>query len=137
RLALQRVLARFIERTADDPGGARGDPGPRPVEAAHRDLEAVALGADDVRLADLHLLEDHVGRVGAALPHLVFFLPDRQPRRLAIDHEAGDSLVARRPFRAREHRVEAANAAVGDPALLSGDAVVVADLLVAGLHPRH
>src|SRR5262249_30736424 len=131
-----RVLPRFLQRAANDPRGAGRDPGPRAIERAHRDLETVALGPDDGCLADLHLLEDDVGRVGAALPHLVLFLADRQPGRLPVDDEAGDPFVAGRPFFAREHGIEARDAAVRDPALLPGDDVVVAHLLVAGLHPR-
>ena len=88
-------------------------------------------------LADLHVLEDDVGGVGAALPHLVLFLPDRDARRVAVDHEAGDPLVARGALFAREDRIEAGHPPVGDPALLPGDDVVVADLLEARLHAGH
>jgi len=73
--------------------------------------------------------------VRAALPHLVLLLADGYAGRLPVHDEAGDALVAGGPLLAREHGVEAGDAAVGDPALLSGDHIVVTHLLVVALHP--
>ena len=97
-------------------------------------LKPVALGADERALRDLHVLEDHVGRVGARWPILFSFLPTDTPGVCRVDDEAGDALVAAVPSSRREHGVEAGDAAVGDPALLAVEHVVVAVLLVARLH---
>ena len=88
-------------------------------------------------LLQLHVLEDDVGGVRGPLAHLVLLLAHRHPGRLAVDHEAGDALVALGPLQAGEHGVEVGHAAVGDPALLSGQHEIVAHLAVAALHAGH
>src|SRR5262245_27722320 len=62
-LALEGVVAALLEGTADEAGGAGGDPRPRAVEGLHRDLEAAVLGAEELALGDHDLLEQDVGGV--------------------------------------------------------------------------
>jgi hypothetical protein len=53
-------------------------------------------------------------------------LGDAEARRVCIDHEGRQALGARRLARAREHDVEASDAAVRDPRLLAVEDVMIA-----------
>src|SRR5436190_13323209 len=68
-----------LERRAGDADGARGGAGPRVVERAHGDLEAVALGAEPVAGGDAHVLKGDGRRLARALAELV---------EVALDHDA-------------------------------------------------
>src|SRR6266571_3628082 len=68
RLALARVLDRGVEACPDGPGRARGDRVAAVVEAAHRDLEAVALVADAIRLRNLDVAHEDRAYVARANP---------------------------------------------------------------------
>ena len=137
RLALERVLRALLERAPHDSGRACRDPRARAIERLHRDLEALALLADQVRLRQLDVLIDDVAGVRGALAHLVFLAADRDARQIARDDETGDPLVPILDVSGpREGGVPARLAAVGDPALLAVQDVVVADLANGGAHAR-
>src|SRR5262249_31401914 len=137
RLALERITAALVERALDDAGRARRDPRPRAVERLHRDLEAAALFAEQVLLRYAHVLEDDVVGQRRALAHLGFLLADLHAGRVHVDDERGDALVAQLRVQRRERRAEAGDAAVGDPALLPVQDVLVALLLDARAHAGH
>ena len=65
RLPLARVLDRALEARAHDAARARGDREAALVERVHRDLEALALLADQVLGRHLDVLEEELaGRAG-------------------------------------------------------------------------
>ena len=118
------------------PDGLRGDPRAAAVERAHRDIEAVALLAEPVRLGHADLVEGELGGRAAAQAHLVLDprhgeavgrdLDDERaeaamPGRFGIgdredDDEVGDRAVADEPLRAIDDVV----VAVADGARASG-----------------
>src|SRR5205085_6511312 len=125
-------------RAPHDPAGAGRDPGPAAVEGLHRDLEPLAFLAHEIRLGELDVLEDHVGSVARALPELVLLAAHRDAGSVAGHDEAGDPLVTvARLADAAEDRVPVRIAGVGDPALLAGHHVLVADLANRGAHAGH
>ena len=65
------VRRRDLERALGDPDGLGRDPRPAAVERAHREVEAVALGADAVRGRDADAVEGELGGRAAADAHLV------------------------------------------------------------------
>ena len=92
------VRGRDLEGTLGDPDGLRRDPRAAAVERAHREVEAVALGADPVRGRDPYAVESELGGRAAADPHLVLDAGDAEavapaPRRRSTRGADG----ARRP----------------------------------------
>ena len=71
-----------------------GSAGPREVERLHRDLEALALGAEPVRGRDDDVLERDGRRVGRPLAHLVEVLLDRDAGRVHRHDERREALGA-------------------------------------------
>ncbi len=117
------------------PDGHRRDPGTGAVEGHHRELEALVLLAEQVRLGHLGLVEDDRGGVRRSLAELVLLLVDRH-RVVAGDDEGGDPAVAGVLVGLRVDRVPVGVAAVGDEALGAVDHPLVADLLRRRLHSR-
>ncbi len=68
RLARLRVLERVVGRALGDAEGLRGDAGPGAVEDPHRELEALALLAEEVRGRDRAVVEDELAGRGARMP---------------------------------------------------------------------
>ena len=90
RLARPRVLERVVGRALGDPERLRGDTGPRAVEDPHRELEAFALLAEQVRGRDAAVVESELAGRGAGDAHLRL-----QPRHLeaggvGLDEEGRD-----------------------------------------------
>ena len=70
-----------VERALGDPDRLRGDPRPRAIERPHRELPALALVADPVRLRDEDVVEVELGGRAAADAHLVLESGDLEARR--------------------------------------------------------
>src|SRR5439155_900993 len=73
----------------------RADPGPRAVEHLHRDLEALALLADQVVGGDAAVVEEDLAGRRALDPHLRLDPPDLEAGRPRLDDEGRDAGVAR------------------------------------------
>ena len=110
-----RVRQRLVERAPREAERGGGDRRAKDVERAHRELEALALGAEQrvgrhAAAGELEARErmrrDHVDALG-----------DRQARRVGRHDERRDAARAGRVARAREHAVEIGDAAVRDPRL--------------------
>ena len=67
-----------LERALGDPDGLRGDPWSTAVERAHRQVEAVAFVADQVRRRNANASEGELGGRAAAETHLVLETGDRE-----------------------------------------------------------
>src|SRR5207342_2294189 len=106
---------------------AAAQPGAAAVEDAHRHFEALADRAEYVFRRHSHIDEGDGGGAGCADAHLVLVRAVADARPAGFDQERGDLALGR--VGAREHGIEAGDAAVGDPDLLAGErpaAVVVA-----------
>src|SRR4051812_11676532 len=130
-MAAQRVVEREVDRPLRDADALRRDAGPRAVERHHRDLEAVALGAEHVLRRHLDVLEARRAEVPARHPHRAQLL-DADAGRVAVDDERADALRAGRAGAGEDH-VDAADARVADEALLAVEHVDVAAALGARL----
>ena len=76
-LALARVGHRLVEDALRHAAGDRRDVQAAAVEHLHRGLEAQpGLATDDVRGRNMHVVEDHVAGLGAALAHLLVLLAE-------------------------------------------------------------
>src|SRR2546428_2246663 len=98
-----RVLTRPPETGADPAAGARRDREPALVEPVHRDLEALALLADEVLARHLDVLEEELARRARPDPELVLGLGRCEARPVLLEHEGRDPLVLRAWIRLREH----------------------------------
>jgi hypothetical protein len=87
------------------------------VEDRHRDLEALALLAEQVLGGDAHVGEADRGGRGRADAHLVLVRPMANAFPGRLDDERGN--LAARPVGAGEHGIQVGDAAVGDPDLLA------------------
>ena len=126
RLARLRVLERVVGRALRDPERLRGDARARAVEDPHRDLEALALLAEQVRGGDAAVVEGELagGRAGDA--HLRLQASDGEARRIRLDEERGDPRMPAVGVGLREDGVEVGDAGVGDEALAAVEDVLVA-----------
>ena len=109
------VRQRFVQRAAREPDRGGGDRCAKDVERAHRELEAVALAAEQrvrgkATCAELDAGERMRRDHGDALR-------DVHARRSGGYHERGNALGAGCGAGAREHAIEVGDAAVGDPRL--------------------
>src|ERR687885_93937 len=86
-------LERVVGRSLREPEALRGDPWTRAVEDAHRDLEAVALLAEEVRGGHAAVVEEHLAGGRSLDPHLRLDPPDLEPRRVRLDDEGADAGV--------------------------------------------
>src|SRR3546814_18795746 len=75
------------------------------IETAHQHADAAADRPHDVFGRDFAILEHQLGGVGAAHPHLVELLRDREALEPLFDQEGGDALRSRRAVRSEERRV--------------------------------
>jgi hypothetical protein len=82
----------------------------------HRDLEALALVADQVRRGDAYVVEEELPGGTSLDAHLLFELRDLHTPVL-LHHERGDAAVARAGIGLREHDVDVGDAGVRDPDL--------------------
>src|SRR5439155_20375453 len=130
RLARLRVLERVVRRALSEAEPLRADAGPRPVEHPHRDPEALALLAEEIRSRDAARVEEDLPGRRALDPHLRLDPPDLEPRGVGLDHEGRDARVAGLRFGLGEDDVDVGDAGVRDEALAA-----VQDVLVA-LTPR-
>src|SRR5262245_48157962 len=126
RLAALRVLERIVGRALREPEALRRDPGPRAVEDPPRDLEALALLAQQVVRRDAHVVEEDLAGRRALDAHLRLDAPDLEPGRVGFDDEGGDSRVAGLGIGLREDDVQARDAGVRDEALAAVQDVRVA-----------
>ena len=126
RLARLRVLERVVRRALCDPERLRGHAGARAVEDPHRDLEALTLGAEQVRDGDAAVVERQLAGRGPGDSHLRLEPRDREARRVTLDEEGRDAGVAGVWVGLREDGVEARDASVGDEALAAVEDVLVA-----------
>ena len=136
-LAILGVGDALVEAALHEPGGQRADVRAGLVEGLHRELEAFALGCEQVLLGHHHVLEVHDAGIAGALAQLVLVLVDLEPGRVAVDDEGRDALVALGRVAGGEDHEEAGEAGVGDPGLLPVEHVVVAALFEFGAHARH
>src|SRR5581483_5893044 len=81
RLARARVLEGVVGGALGEAEPLRADPRARAVEDAHRDLETVALLAEQVLGGDAAVVEEHLARRRALDPHLRLDPADRESRR--------------------------------------------------------
>ncbi len=84
-----QVLARVSTRDKGVQEQGRSGVAGAHVEGAHCELEALPLGADDVRLRDDDVLKVDQARVGAALAHVDQLAVDRDPGRVAVNAAVG------------------------------------------------
>ena len=121
--SLQRPVGRHLDRRlrgADHVGGVGNAALDQPFL---RDLEALPLLAEPVLDRDRRVVEvDLVGRVGADDRNAL----EADPRRVAVDDEAGDPAAFSLCAGAREKDAPVAIARVGDPHLRAVDDVAVA-----------
>ncbi len=96
-LALAGVGDGVVERALGEPGGDGGDAEPAGVEPGQRDLEPLALLAEQPVGVDPDVVEAH-GRGGAAgQAHLPLGRVGREALGVGGHEEAGDAVAARRP----------------------------------------
>src|SRR5581483_2810759 len=93
RLALARVLDRTLEARTDDAARTGGDREPSLVERVHRDLEPLALFADQVLGGHLDVLEKELAGRARPDPELVLGVRAREPFHAFLEHERADPLV--------------------------------------------
>jgi hypothetical protein len=107
RLALFHVGQRLVERALRAAERTGRDIDAAAVEPGHRDLEADALIAEPVGDRHAGILENHrAGRLRVPA-HLALVGAERQPRRVALDHQRRDAAgsVAAGPH---HHHIEVA-----------------------------
>ena len=126
RLPLARVLDRALEARADHAARARGDREAAVVERVHRDLEALALLADQVLGRHLDVLEEELARRARPDPELVLLVARREARHPLLEHERADALVRRGRIGLREDERVVGDGRVRDPVLLAVQDVRVA-----------
>ena len=130
RLALERVLGARVAAGADQPGRAGGHRVAALVEREHRDLEALALPADEVlgRHLDVVHLEE-AGVAGEDAP-LLRERAAREALERALDDEraepAGIALLLLLRVRPGEHEEVVGDVRQRDPHLLAGEDVAIA-----------
>ena len=106
-----------------------------PSRPGHRDLEADAFLAEPVGDRHARILEDHrAGRLRVPA-HLALIGAERQPRRVALDHQRRDAAgpVGAGPH---HHHIEIAPAGAGDELLLAVEHIMVAVAHRAGAQRR-
>ncbi len=137
-LPLVGVLHRRLQARPDDADRAGGDREPALVERVHRDLEALALCADQVLGRHLHVREEELA--GRARPDAQLVLDlaglDALPR--ALDDERRDAAVGGVGVGLGEDELVVGLGGVRDPVLLAVQqigAVGLADR--GGQHRRH
>ena len=137
RLALACVLDRPLEARPDDAARSCSDGEAALVEAVHRDLEPLALLADQVLGGHLDVLEEELaGRAGPDA-ELVLRLGRREAGRALLQDERRDALVLRGRVRLREDERVVGDGGVGDPVLLAVQDVDVALEAGGRLHRGH
>ena len=99
RVALLRVAHGLVERRAHHAERLGRDADAAGVEHAHRDLEALALGAQALFHRHPQVLERERDRVGAAQAHLVLGLADHEPGAPRSTMNARDARGCRPPCR--------------------------------------
>src|SRR5690606_23968276 len=95
QLAPAHVLDRLLQARRQAAADARGDLQARVLQRRHRDLEALALGADPVLVGDDAALEPQLADAERAHAELALLLGHREARRVALDDEPGDPARAR------------------------------------------
>ena len=135
-LARARVLDALLELPAHRRRGSRQDAAALPFHRALEDLGAAAFAAEAVGHRDAAVLEDSFRHRRRAQAHLVEIAADGQPRRLALDDEAGDAHGAERRIDRRVGDEEVGDRCVGDERLGAVEHVVVAVADGAGPHAR-
>ena len=85
------------------PTACAGDADPARLEVRERDPVALAFATEQARRGDTAVLEQDLCGVGGALAELVLDARDDVARRLRVDDEARDALLARGAVRDREH----------------------------------
>ena len=125
-LALLHVAGCEVERALGDAERLRADERPRAVERTHRVREPLTGLADEVLRRYCALVEDDLTRGRPSDAHLVLELRHREPGEVLLDDEAADPAVTGVGIGLGEHRVEVADARVGDPELAARQHVVVA-----------
>ena len=123
-LALAGARQRLVERAACESERGTGHRCAEDVEVAHRQLEALAFPAKEVRNGHAAILE-------AQCRHRVWrddvdSLRRRETRRIRVDDDRGDCLGAGLVAGARENDIEVGDAAIGDPGLGAVDDPLVA-----------
>lgn len=114
-----------LETSLRDAHGQRCDAYAPAVKGVHADLEPHPLAADDVLLRDVDILEHHLHAIVRALAHLVLVLGDRDPLRIALDQERGQTLVSERWIQGRDAVNDAGVRARGKEDLRAGDDIPI------------
>src|SRR5207302_9372883 len=138
-LSLARVFDRRVETRAHCARCAGGDGETPVVETAHRDLEAIALITDSVRLR--HLEVGHEDRADIARTYAQS-IPDRlrasrAAASLTVEHERGNAAPTRLGVGLGEDEQEVRGVGVGDPNLLPVPDIAVAVPARRPLHRGH
>jgi hypothetical protein len=88
--AFEQMVARRFEASSGAAERAGRDVEAPAVEPHHRDLKAVAFGAEPIGDRHTAILEDHHRRRLGVPAELFLLLAERQARRTLLDDEAGD-----------------------------------------------
>src|SRR5438552_641165 len=138
-LSLARVFDRRVETRAHCARCTGGDGETPVVETAHRDLEAIALITDSVRLR--HLEVGHEDRADVARTYAQSILDrlgaQRTAASLTVEHERGNAAPTRLGIGLGEDEQEVRGVGDGDPNLLPVQDVAVAVPARRRLHRRH
>ena len=118
-LALLGVADRVVQRRPGHADALRGDADPPALQRRERDLETLALGADALVVRHLHVVERQRAAIGGLLAQLVLDPGDAEARRVVVDDEAGDALLAGVRVGDCEQDRGLADAGVGDELLAS------------------
>src|SRR4029079_9193761 len=131
-LALLRVRHRRIEQALRDPDGMRRQTEAAHIERAERDLEALAVRADEVRRRHAHVVEVELRGRRSVQSHLLVVRTDLETLRVTLDHERGDALAALREIDVREDHEHVGDRSVRDERLRAIDDVRIAVALRDG-----
>src|SRR6185369_1649318 len=131
-LALANVGQDHVEARLHDPDLHPGEDGSLIVEAAHQNLDALVLRAEDVLWWDKAVVEDQLGGRRSTDAELVDLLADRESGHFLVDDEGGDPAAAFARLGIDDERVRLRS--VGDPELGAIETVAVAGLLGLELH---
>ncbi len=122
---LLRVGDRRVQRGLGYAQRLRGDADPPAIEGLHRDLEAVALPAQQRVLRDTAVGEVQGRSAGTADPQLVLGLADGEPGGVLLDDERAHPARSLRRIGLREDDIDLGVRGVGDEDLRSVENVLV------------